>query len=72
MLELADRSRVKLGGVLDDEVVILDSWEYPVDFFILHHKTASGGHLVVLGRSWLSIVDAFIGCRMQIWRYVSF
>ena len=63
MLELADRSRVKLEGVLDDEVVILDSWEYPVDFFILQPKSTSRGHPVVLGISWLAIADAFIGCR---------
>lgn len=63
MLELADRSRVKPKGVLDDEVVILDSWEYPVDFFIIHPKYTLGGNPVVLGRPWLATVDAFIGCR---------
>ena len=63
MLELEDRFRVKPEGVLDDEVVILDSWEYPVDFFILHPKSTSGGHPMVLRRPWLATVDALIGCR---------
>lgn len=64
MLELADRSRVKPEGVLDDEVVILESWEYPVEFFILQPKTTSGGHPLVLGRPWLATAYAFIGCRL--------
>ena len=63
MLELAGRSRVKPKGVLDDEVVILDSWEYPIDFFILHPKYTSRGHPLVLGRPWLATRYSFIGCR---------
>ena len=64
MLELADRSRIKLEGVLDDEIVSLDSWEYPIYFFVLQPKSTSGGHPIVLGRPWLATVDAFIGCRL--------
>ena len=64
MLELVDRSKVKPKGVLDEEALILDSWEYPVDFFILHPKSTSGGHLVALGRPWPVIAYAFIGCRL--------
>ena len=63
MLELVDRSRIKLEGVLDDEIVSLDSWEYPVDLFVFQPKSTLGGNLVVLGRSWLATIDAFIGCR---------
>ena len=63
MLELADRSKIKPEGVLDDEVVALDSWEYPVDLFIHRPKSTSGGHPMVLGRPWLAITYAFIGCR---------
>ena len=63
MLELADRSRIKLEGVLDNEIVSLDSWEYPVDLFVLQPESTLGGHLVVFGRPWLATTDAFIGCR---------
>lgn len=35
VLELADRSKIKLQGVLYDVVVSLDSWEYPADFIVL-------------------------------------
>ena len=34
-LELADRSRVKPVGVLDDVIVTLASWEFPVDFMVI-------------------------------------
>jgi len=35
VLELADRSKIKPEGVLDDVVVSLDSWEYPTNFIVL-------------------------------------
>ena len=35
MLELAERSKVKPKRVLEDIVISLDSWEYPVDFYVL-------------------------------------
>lgn len=64
MLELEDRSRIKPEGVLNDEIMSLESWEYPVDLFVLQPKSTSGGNLVVLGRPWLTTTDAFIGCRL--------
>ena len=63
MLELANRSKIKLEGVLDDERISIESWEYPLDLFILQPKSTSGGHPVVLERPCLATVDAFIGCR---------
>ena len=35
VLELADRSKIKPEGVLDDVIISLYSWEYPVDFIVL-------------------------------------
>lgn len=32
VLELADRSKVIPEGILEDIIVSLDSWEYPLDF----------------------------------------
>ena len=63
ILELADRSKVKPEHVVDDVVVSIDSWEYPVDFIILQTKSNLGGHPLILGRPCLATVDAFIGCR---------
>ena len=50
-------------GILEDIIVSLDSWEYPVDFLVLQPKSNLGGHPIILGRPWLATADAFIGCR---------
>jgi len=49
ILELADRSKVILERILEDIIVSLDSWEYPVDFLILQLKTNLGGNTLILG-----------------------
>eukprot|EP00253_Pinus_taeda_P024641 PITA_24641 len=63
LLELADRSVVRPEGTLHDVMVSVDSWEYPTDFLIINPKTRLDGHPLILGRSWLATVDAYIGCR---------
>ena len=63
ILELVDRTMVKPAGVLDDIVVSVASWEYPVDFMIVESKDPSKGHLIILGIPWLATANAFIGCR---------
>ena len=65
ILELTDRSKVKPEGVVDDVIVSIDSWEFPVDFIILQPKSNLGGHPLILGRPWLATADAFIGCRAR-------
>jgi hypothetical protein len=62
LLELVDKSVITLVGSLDDITVALASWEYPVDFLVIHPKSHKPGHPVVLGRPWLATVDAFIIC----------
>ena len=64
ILELADISKVKPECVVDDVIVSIDSWEYPIDFIILQSKSNLGGHPLILGRSWLETTNAFIGCRV--------
>ena len=63
VLELANRSKVIPEGILEDIIVSLDSWEYPVDFLVLQQKSNLGGNPIILGRPWLATADAFIGCR---------
>ena len=60
--ELADRSKVKPIGVLDDIIVTLASWEFLVDFMAIQPKLMEG-HPTILGRPWLATADAYIGCR---------
>jgi len=43
VLELADRSKIKPEGVLDDVVISLDSWEYPIHFIVLQPNNPMGG-----------------------------
>jgi len=62
-LELADRSVVRPEGTLHDVMVSVDSWEYPTNFLIINPKTRLDGHPLILGRPWLAIADAYIGCR---------
>ena len=62
ILELANRSKVKPEGVVDDVIVSIYSWEYPVDLIIIQPKSNLGGHTLILGRPWLTTFDAFIGC----------
>eukprot|EP00253_Pinus_taeda_P023260 PITA_23260 len=63
ILELADRSTIKPEGVIEDLVISIESWNYPVDFVVLQTKTKLGGHPLILGRPWLATIDAFISCR---------
>jgi hypothetical protein len=62
LLELVDKSVITLAGSLDDIIMTLASWEYPMDFLVIHPKSPKPGHPVVLGRPWLATTDAFISC----------
>eukprot|EP00253_Pinus_taeda_P022646 PITA_22646 len=63
LLELADRSVIRLEGTLHDVMVSVDSWEYPTNFLIINPKTRLDRHTLILCRPWLATVDAYIGCR---------
>jgi hypothetical protein len=63
ILELVDKTKVIPERILDDIIVTLASWEYPVEFLFIHSKDPTKGHPVILGRPWLATTNAFIGCR---------
>jgi hypothetical protein len=65
ILGLVDKSRVNTTGILDDIIVTLDSWDYPMYLLVIQPNTTMDGHLVILGRPWLAKVDVFIGCRPE-------
>lgn len=50
VLQLANSSIVKPDGMMEDILVALDSWEYPIDFMILSPKDTLGGYPIILGR----------------------
>jgi hypothetical protein len=63
MIELEDKSVISPTGGLDDVIVTLVSWEYPVDFLVIYSKSSSKpGHSVVIGHPWLATTNAFISC----------
>ena len=64
ILELADRNPIKPIGAIDDLIVTVASWEYPVDFLIISSRDPTKGHPVILGRPWLATANAFIGWRV--------
>jgi hypothetical protein len=43
-----DKTRVITEGILDDIIVTLASWEYPVEFLVIHSKDPTKGHPVLL------------------------
>jgi hypothetical protein len=63
LLEFADKSIIIPTRILDDVMVTLASWVYPMDFLVIHSKSSKPGHLVVVGRPWFSTDDAFNRCR---------
>lgn len=65
ILELADCSTIFLEGILEDIIVLVDSWEYHADFLALQRKSKLGGHPLIIGRPWLATTNAYISCRSR-------
>ena len=49
VLELADRSKIKPEGLLDNVIISLDSWEYLANFIVLQPKNPVGRYPLILG-----------------------
>ena len=62
-MELVDRTTIKPVGVLDDIIVLVASWEHPIEFMVIESKDPSKGHPIILGGPWLATTNALIGCR---------
>ena len=65
-LSLADRSVKIPKGIVEDVLVKVDKFYYPVDFVVLDTEPiASGPSLVpiILGRPFLATANAIINCR---------
>lgn len=65
ILQLADSSTVTPDGVVEDVIVILESWEHLTYFTILSTKATLGGYPIILDRPWLATDDTFIGCHSR-------
>ena len=65
-LSLADRSVIIPKGIVEDVLVKIDKFYYPVDFVILDTKPVAGGtnHVPnILGRPFFATSNAIINCR---------
>ena len=60
---MVDKSIVRPMGPLEDIVVTIASWRYPIYFVVISPKTYRPGHPMVLGWPWLASADAVIRCR---------
>ena len=65
VLQLADRSMAKPRGFVEDVLVQVDKFYYPVDFVVLDLKGAKPGKGsdLILGRPFLATCNAIINCR---------
>ena len=65
-LSLADRSIKIPKGIVEDVLVKVDKFYYPVDFVVLETEPIDNGsnHLpIILGRPFLATANAIINCR---------
>ena len=65
-LSLADRSVKIPKGIVEDVLVKVDTFYYPVDFVVLDTKPIASGpnHVpIILGRPFLATANAIINCR---------
>uniref|UniRef100_A0A2N9ID69 Reverse transcriptase domain-containing protein n=1 Tax=Fagus sylvatica TaxID=28930 RepID=A0A2N9ID69_FAGSY len=66
VLQLADRSVKRPRGVVEDVLVQIDKFYYPVDFLILDTESvvhANSKIPIILGRPFLATANALINCR---------
>ena len=65
-LSLADRSVKIPKGIVEDVLVKVDKFYYPVDFVVLDTEPIASGPnhvLIILGRPFLATANAIINCR---------
>ena len=65
-LSLADRSVKIPKGIVEDVLVKVDKFYYPVDFVVLDTEPIESGpnHVpIILGRPFLATANAIINCR---------
>ncbi|CAN6445698.1 unnamed protein product [Victoria cruziana] len=67
-IQLADRSVKAPQGVLEDVLLKIDDFIFPVDFVILDMKGVDVEHQtpIILGRPFLATANTCINCRTGI------
>ena len=68
-LQLADRSMKIPRGIVEDVLIKVDKFYFPVDFIVLDTEpvqVVGSEILVILGEPFLATVNALINCRMGV------
>lgn len=65
ILQLTDCSTMTPEGIVEDEMVPINSWEYPANFLVSQPKVKITSYPLILARTWLATVDAYISCRAK-------
>lgn len=63
ILQLADQSTARPEGVLENVIVTIDKWDYPVYLLVLKARRKASRYPIILGRPWLATATALIDCR---------
>lgn len=66
VLQLADQSIIRPRGVVENVLIQIDKFYYPVDFLVLDLKVdvnVDSMIPIILGRLFLAIANALINCR---------
>jgi hypothetical protein len=66
MLQLADRSMKRPRGIIEDVLIKIDKFYFPVDFIVIDTEPVHdvvNQILVILGRPFLATANALINCR---------
>ena len=66
MLQLADQSVRRPKGIVEDVLIQIDKFYYPMDFLVLDTQSVANTESkipLILGRPFLTTTNALINCR---------
>ncbi|XP_071713221.1 uncharacterized protein [Rutidosis leptorrhynchoides] len=68
LIQLADRSIRTPRGMLENVIVKVEDFHYPVDFIVMDIETnfRETKPVIILGRPFLTTIDALINCRIGV------
>jgi hypothetical protein len=51
--------------MIENIIVFIYSWEYPIYFLVLQPKDRFNGYPLILARPLIETTDAYTGCRVE-------
>ena len=68
-LQLADRSEKRPRGIIEDVLMMVDKFYFPMDFIMIDTESVQNVRnqiLVILGQPFLAMANALINCRTKV------